>query len=192
MRFLQYTSGQRRPNFKSMGMDDDMADATTKAIGQHKSQIPRFKKQIEEQASVVADVFCTADASWPPPYSSLSVLVKEENAKRIVIRGSRLLTFEDQPWYSNVPLQELYTEIELAEKRAEDATLMGVSALLLSREADAIEGNSPWSRNLMGTWSFAKLKKDPKTGIHQATIDYFSLMHLMTELANDEKTGICY
>ena len=192
LRFLQYTSGQRRPNFKSMGMDDDLADATTKAIGQYKSQIPRFKKQIAEQASVVADVFCTSDASLPPPYSSLAVLVKEENAKRTVIRASKLLTFEEQPWYANAPVQSVYTSIELVDKRQEDATLMGVSALVLSREADAIQGDSPWSRNMMGSWSFAKLKNDPKTGIMQSTIDYFSLMHLMTELANDEKTGICY
>lgn len=83
----------------------------------------------------------------------------------------------------------MYDHFERSEARKPDATLMAVSSVILIREADALEGVSPWSLGLVGSWGFAKLRKqDPR--IQVLVIEYFSLMHLLTELANSPR-GIC-
>ena len=82
----------------------------------------------------------------------------------------------------------VYNTLELTGRRP-DATLMGVSAVLLGRERDVLEGNSPWSMSLFGAWGFASLKQS-QPSIERIATEYFALMHLLTELANAQD-GIC-
>ena len=66
---------------------------------------------------------------------------------------------------------------------------MGISSLLLGLEDDALDGHSPWSTGMMGTWGWSPLKKTYPAS-EMLVIQYFSLMHYLTELAN-VRNGIC-
>ena len=188
LRHLQYLPTSRRNNFKDMGFDDDQADACASMIDRYQGKKEKFKSMLVDKAAEVGDAFCSSD-QVPQPYAALRYLVLEENERRDVFEPERLILFEEQPWYAIAPVDAVYNQLERTDGRKADATLMGVSALLLRREGDALDGNAPWSAGLMGSWGFKKLKRENPT-INMLVIRYFSLMHYITELANT-KDGIC-
>ena len=105
--------------------------------------------------------------------------------------AQQLLEHARLPRLPGVPglVDAVYNQLERTEARKADATLMGVSALLLGREGDALDGNAPWATGMMGAWGFKRLKKESPT-VEVIAIQYFSLMHYLTELAN-KRDGIC-
>ena len=157
-------------------------------IDRYKGKTPKFKSMLAEQGAEVGDAFCPSD-KVPQPYSVLRYLLIEENERRDVIDVERVITLEEQPWYRISPVDGVYNQLERTDARKADATLMGVSALLLGREADALDGNAPWSTGMMGSWGFKKLKREDPT-IEMLVLQYFSLMHFLTEIANS-RDGIC-
>ncbi|HHO51121.1 MAG TPA: hypothetical protein ENK18_09695 [Deltaproteobacteria bacterium] len=188
LRGLQYLAGSRRSNFQVMGLEFEMAEAAAGRISRFQQRQARFLKMLDEQAAEVVDVFCPGEL--PQPYAALAYLVEEENGIRRVIDAGTLTRFERQPWYDLDGLTpRLYEHFELTESRKAEASLMAVSAVLLSREEDALSGRSPWSLGLVGGWGFSRLSsKEPR--IQVLAIEYFALMHFLTELANTQ-TGIC-
>lgn len=188
LRTLQYVASTRRGNFSAMGMSFELAEATASYFGTFDRQRERFAKLLEEQAAELTEVFCATDG-LPQPYAALAYLVYEENGARLVIDPLGLHRLDRQPWFDEALVPAIYDQLERTESREADATLMAISAILLDREEDALDGVSPWNAGLMGTWGFAKLEKsEPR--ITRLVIEYFSLMHFLTELAN-EQGGIC-
>jgi hypothetical protein len=136
----------------------------------------------------VGRVFCPG-TGLPQPYAAMAYLVTGEGGRRDVVDVERLKLFEPQPWFDDAPVGNVYNHIELTAGRRSDATLMGVSALLLSKEDDALDGQSPWSTGLMGSWGWGPVRKTYPSS-EMLVIQYFSLMHYLTELANT-RNGIC-
>ena len=133
-------------------------------------------------------MFCPSERV-PQPYAALSYLVFEDNGVRRVVDAGALHRFERQTWYDRALVPALYDQFERGEVRKQEATLMAVTAVLINREADALDGVSPWSTSLMGSWGFNRLEKaEPR--IKLLVIEYFGLMHYLTELANTQG-GIC-
>ncbi|MBX2800594.1 MAG: hypothetical protein KTR31_23140 [Myxococcales bacterium] len=188
LRGLQYLPGNRRGNFQAMGMEFEMAEATASHIHRFQGQAPRFEALLDEHAAELVDVFCPSDL--PQPYGALAYLVTQENDQRRVLDADLLTRFERQLWYDDTGLvPALHDRFERTENRKGQATLMAVSAALLGREEDALTGRSPWSSSLLGSWGFARLiGQEPQ--VQRVTIEYFALMHWLTELANT-RDGIC-
>jgi hypothetical protein len=188
LRTLQYLPSTRRANFQAMGMSFELAEASATFFGNFDRQAPRFRKMIEEQAAELTEVLCATEGV-PQPYAALAYLVYVDNDARLVVDPLKMRRFERQPWYDRALVPAMYDQFERTESRKPDATLMAISAVLLDREAEALNGVSPWQTGLMGTWGFTKLeKKEPR--ISRLAIEYFSLMHFLVELAN-EQAGIC-
>jgi len=188
LKHLQYAPTSRRSNLIAMGMSEDLAEATATQIDRYKRLEPLFNELLTEQASDVGRAFCPS-SGLPQPYAAMKFLVTGEDANRDVVDVQRLKLFEAQPWYDLTPVSPVYNKFELTSGRRKDATLMGVSALLIGKEEDALDGQSPWSTGLVGSWGWAPLRKTyPASEI--LVIQYFSLMHYLTELAN-VRNGIC-
>lgn len=184
---IQYTSGTRRANFEVMGMSPDLANDTANQFSRFAKQTEKFKQLLDEQSSELFSVLCPSEL--PQPYSALAYLVYEENGTRYVVEPDTLRQFERQPWFDASLVPALYNEFERTPNRRNEATIMAISAVLLNREGAALDGESPWSRSALGSWGFARLeKREPK--VRRLVIEYFALMHFLTELANTEK-GIC-
>lgn len=188
LRHLQYQPTTRRNNFKEMGMSDELAESTAKYVDRYARKTPLFEQLLQEQAASVGNAFCPG-TDLPQPYAALEYLVAEENGRRDTIDPERLKLFEAQPWFATSSVRPIYTHFELTQGRYADATLLGVSALLVQREEDALDGVSPFSTGVFGSRGWAPLKKqDPR--VELMAIQYFSLMHYITELANT-RDGIC-
>jgi hypothetical protein len=190
LRHVEYRDNNRRRNLtESFGMDPALAERTAKRI----EQIARYKVQLQkllkDNAEVVTEAFCPSD-ELPQPYAALEFLVFEANGRRDVFQPDRLVVFEPQEWFAvnRGLVSGVYNQVELSGRRA-DATIMGVAGLLLARERDVLEGNSPWSPSVFGTWGFKALSKE-QPSIEQLTTEYFALMHLLVELSNAQD-GIC-
>lgn len=188
LRHIDYKPTNRRNNFKEMGMDDDLAHAVATRIDKYVNLKAKLVDLLQQQAAEVGDAFCPT-AGLPQPYAATQFLVEEENDRRAVVDSGRLVRFEAHPWFDKSPVLQVYTELESVEERRADATVMGVGALILNKEADVLDGASPWSRSIVGSWGYSALKRRyPKVEV--MTIEYFSLMHFLTELAN-APDGIC-
>lgn len=188
LRSLQYLPSNRRNNFGVMGMSDELADATANHIARFDRQKERFRKMLGESVEMI-DVICPSE-KLPQPYSMLGYLVIEENKIRTIAEPQNIVAFELQPWFEQSPVSSLYNTFERTESRRAEATIMAVSAALLGREASALNRESPWSESLIGSWGFQRLKsKDPR--VERLVIEYFALMHFLTEIANEPQRGIC-
>ena len=188
LRHLSYTPSSRRNNFKEMGMKDEVADATAKYVDRFARKQPLFAQLLVDQADDMGRVFCPG-TGLPQPYSALEYLVLEENERRDVIDPERLKMFEAQSWFAESSINAVYTKMELTEGRKTEATVMGIAAMLQSKEEDALDGHSPWSTGIIGTWGWTPLKKT-FPAVEMKVIQYFSLMHYLTEIANTRE-GIC-
>lgn len=188
LRTLQYLPNNRRANFEIMGMTPDLADAAAVQISRWERQGERLVRLMEEQSPELTDVFCPSER-LPQPYAALRYLVEEENGVRTVVDPIKLRHYDTHEWYDRSLVPALYDHFERTQNRKPDATLMGVSAVLVGREMDALDGTAPWSLGLVGSWGFSRLvKKQPR--VQTVAIEYFALMHFLTEMANSQR-GIC-
>jgi hypothetical protein len=106
-----------------------------------------------------------------------------------VVDPVTLKTLERQTWYDASLVPALYDQYERTANRKAEATIMAVSSALLGMEGQALEGQSPWSSGVLGSWGFSRLEaQQPR--VRRLVIEYFALMHFLTELANGQD-GIC-
>jgi len=188
---LTYTPASRNKNFKDFGLTDDLVGAaaqrTARLEGKYKA---RFEEKLVEFAEDVGWALCPGNRGLSQRYAVLSFLVEEQNENRKVIPPERLY-FEEQEWWEiSVGLVEsVYDTFERDKHRREDATVMGIGAILLRKEEDALARTSPWGTGMGSRWSFGKMNED-NPGLDKKLVEYFALMHLLTELAN-QPSGIC-
>jgi hypothetical protein len=195
LRSIQYKMAQVRANLQKMGMSLEHADKTSDiAEGLYNKEKTRDRLQamIKANEEFVAPAVCPSGQRVAQPYAMLELIVEEALGRRTVLPVNRITEFQKQSWYAGSAVGQIYELIEKGTNRQPDATLMGVSALLLSKEQDAIKGTAPWANSFMGRWGFSYLLSNPKTSkIEGMASDYFALMYVIVTLANDERNGIC-
>lgn len=170
LRALRYTPATRRANFAVMGLTSALAEGAAARAERWTADEAALERVLDEGRRVLRPVFCPGPL--PPPWAALEVLIAEEGGERRVVEPRRGL--ERQAWFATsgaVPL--LYARLEQGSNRRADATLAGVSAVLVGREARAAQGEP--------------VAPSPDSG---AIAEYFGLMHVLTELANRDG-GIC-
>lgn len=185
----------RRDNFKMMGMSDDMAD---KAVAMSKREYKERKEMLQSvlktQEDLLGRIFCKS-ADPPTRYAALSVLVVPDGGGRRALQASEIAELAGQDWYAQAPVRDVYVQLELADDGDYnvDATVMGVSALILGEQDKVINREYPWGKanSLTNGWSFSGVQsKYQSKKINDTLIDYFAVMEIMTEIARQEN-GIC-
>jgi hypothetical protein len=188
LRTLTYSATNRRQNFETMGMPQELADLTAKHIARLERDQKKWEQVLAADPAGLGQALCPSEAV-PQPYAMLRYLVYEDAGRRYNIDAGATRTLEVQPWYETSLVPALYEHFEVTERRKSDATLMAVSAALLSMEEPALDGTTPWSMGALGAWSFGRLEsKNPR--LRKMVIEHFGLMHFLTELANQQR-GIC-
>lgn len=184
---LIYVPANRTRNLQVMGLDPELVKEANRQMSSMDGDLERLRLLLEQNTAAGATAFCSQDL--PPPYSAIGVLVTQDNDRRSATGPQRLARLEEAPFFDRSLTLSLYERLELADRRKGQATVMAVGAVLTGREADALEGNAPFSLGL-GGWGLAKLEaSDPAVRPKLAT--YFAMMHVLTELATDPSDGIC-
>ncbi len=182
-----FTAGSRLTNFHDFGLPSDVADAALDEAQRVWERRDRLRELLRESAGDVGSALCPG--GLPQRYAALAFLVEERDGARVVVDYRRVTHFERQDWFGQ-EVTDVYREADLTEEARDAATAMGVSAILLGREADVLGGSSPWGRGLGARWSIDRvLSTYPEA--RRMLIQYFAFMHVLTELANDRERGIC-
>ena len=190
---LRYIASARQENLRKFGLDDDLIERVVRRIetmqAEHGRRLTRLLKNAGDPQAV-ADALCGEISSIRPRYSAMPFLVEESGGERRVLDLAKLQTIVAQPWAESASIAGVYGEVELAgEDRREDATLMGVAAILLAEEGSVFEGQPPWGSGLLATWSWEEVQERfPRA--KGLVVDYFASTHLVVELAQQEG-GIC-
>jgi len=188
LRNLTYLPSTRRQNLEAMGFPPDLANRTAIHAANLERQQAKWDKILRGDPAGLGQALCPSDRV-PQPYAMLQYLVTEDAGRRYVIQHQRVTVLEPQSWFEQSLVPALYDEFERNKRRKADATVMGVSAALLGQENEALQGVDPWNMGVLGTWSFARLQKRQRK-ITTMVMEYFGLMHYLTELANTNR-GIC-
>jgi hypothetical protein len=189
---LRYSAASRISDFREFGLPDDLGqEAQQKAVALDKERGPLLDKLLKDNAEVATRTFCPG-SSVPQRYAALGVLVFDDGEHRRVMHADEITALTVQDWYLTSPVEDVYETVELNPDRKADATAMGVAAILLRQEDAVIEGTSPWGEgSYLNAWSMSSVMSTYQNEkIRNKLIDYFALMHLLTELANNEK-GVC-
>jgi hypothetical protein len=185
---VPFAASTRLKNFKAFGLSDDDAELAVREAAAVDKRRERFKELVREYSDDVGRALCPS-GGIPQRYAALSFLVQEKDGVRSVIPLDNITYFEIQDWYGNSLVETIYASVELEAPKKEASTAMAISAILLSRESDLIDGKPPWGSGMLSTWSITKvIDKYPE--VERKLIQYFGLMHVLTEIAN-EPDGIC-
>jgi hypothetical protein len=189
---LRFSSSQRETNFLAFGLDEAQTAEAMKRLRDYEDRYTDRIKFLFENAGdreSLEQALC-GQAGVRPRYGALRFLVEEQkDGSRRPINLQRATKLEWQEWSKAAPIGAVYAEVELADERKEDATRMGIAAILAGREQDVLEKNSPWGPGLTQRWSFSAVTEEVP-GIEDKLLKYFAAMHLVVELATDE-AGIC-
>jgi hypothetical protein len=186
---IQYISGNRDKHLADFGLPKKLRDAAFKKMTSFAKRKVKIVEWLQEEQGTLAPIFCAGGLSQR--YAALSVLVVNESGQRRAYKPNELFTLEEQPWYDTVVVEQVYEHVEVTAKRNDDATVMGVAAILLSRERDILAGNSPWGSSFFGGWSLEEVLASDET-IEMDLINYFAMMYVITEIANKtNESGIC-
>ena len=189
---IVYAKQNREENFAAFGMDEGLVTATLARMRKLEDFYrDKIAALLLDAGSVdeVADALCGETTQVRPRYGALRYLVLEEAGQRRAVDFRKLSRLEWQDWSKVAPIQGVYVDAELIDERQPDATLMAISAILLSKEVDLLDANAPWGLSLAVQWSWPRVEKE-NPQIRDLIIDYFATMHLVIEMAQSEK-GIC-
>lgn len=190
---LAYTAASRAKDFEAFGMPEDMAkralDLARRMEDTGKKERLRLLMDQAPEPTELADALCGAGSQLRPRYGALRFVVAEVQGQRRPIDIDRVSSLQREDWASVSPIVSVYNDAELIQDRKPDATLMAVAAILAQQESELLNGYKPWGRGLAGTWSWDKVKKS-FPGLEQHVLEYFVIMHLAVEIANEDG-GLC-
>ena len=188
-----YTEGSRKRNLQAFGLSKELVSRALERMRRIEDRHLRKIQLLLDGAAdpnALAGAICGQTSQVRPRYGALRFLVKEQQGRRGPLRISSSTGLEVQDWAQVAPIIDVYGAAELSDNRNEDATIMALSAILLGKESDLLDGYTPWGRGLLpGAWSWAKVVEQ-NPGIDESVIEYLALMHLFVEQATSDG-GIC-
>ena len=188
---MSFTSAVRISNLQKMGFDSDLSRVISARIQSIQKKDTRNK---EGRSRLLDAIVANADAGFvlcpstelPQRYAAMAFLVSEvDGLHQVVDRQALRVGLEQQEWFDRDAVTDVYVKLEKTENRLSDATAIGISAFLLNGEQDLLLDDGFWKvGGFLGSVSLAAiLRKYPE--VEPKLVEYFALMHYMTELAND-------
>jgi hypothetical protein len=190
---LIYTQAERENNLKSFGLDEKAIKRTLKQIGKYERRYKDpFRARLIDSKNIalMTEIFCPRDVkSIRPRYAAARLLIKEKSDKRLVIDPKKDVEIIEQDWTKSLSFLDIYENIEKTKEELPYSTVMVIAAFLTKNEESLSRREEPWGRVLDDSWSWNSVQEEYPT-VGAQLIKYFALMHLFTEIANDEK-GVC-
>lgn len=188
---MTFIASDRYENFVDMGLSEDLAKAAAEKARRLSSEtrLNGFRQMLQDARDEVVPYAC-ANTGLHPRYAMAAFLVVAENDELQVIEPTSV-AFSVGEWYAESRIVDVYNTLELNPKRQADATLMGMSAVLLKQEEKVMYSDPPFNHNsLMGSgWGWERVEKAYPSA-KKKVIEYFSMMHVVGELAN-ARGGVC-
>jgi hypothetical protein len=191
---LQYLPARRLPNFQeAFGLPAPLAKrAVDRAVmidDEYSRKLGLMLRDSEDPTRLL-DAICGVTSESRPRYAMLRYLVVQEGAERVPIDLKRASSLELQEWGVLAPIDTVYETVEFADDRHDDATLMGIAAILTGQEEKVTKSQAPWGSGGLGrSWDWERVAKE-HPGIETKVVEYVALMHVATEIAQGSD-GLC-
>ncbi|MED5371648.1 MAG: hypothetical protein VX899_11575 [Myxococcota bacterium] len=185
---------QREEDFKAWGLDETQVAMTMKTLrgidGQHQKRISAWFTNPSEPDDL-REYLC-GDGGKKPRYWGMALLVVTDSSgeRRRVLDPGRTSELEEQEWSVRAPIDRVYSQVELDLERKDDATRMGVAAIMGGHENLVLERTKPFGSGLVGGWSWSGAMA-LSAGLEDRVLTYFALLHLVLEEAWSEG-GFCH
>ncbi len=197
---MQFAASQREANFQKMGFSEEEVAALAKKVGvleekYHTKDPDQDVVTVRIEAATdqdeLAAALCGTNASLPVRYSALKFLMVEKGGGIRAADLDEVSSLEIQQWAKAARVEAVYEAAEVTTDRKDDATRMGIAAVIAGTEATELllEKKAPFGRGVFAGWDWGAVqKKFP--GIKDKLIEYVALLHLVGEVANGDK-GMC-
>lgn len=194
----EYRSIDREDNLALLGMQGSMVTKTLRKIEALEKQETRILQWLRdlrsgEDAARLIRAFCASEPNLRPRYEAAAFLIKEDDGKRRVIkvkRGSRS-ALEYQPWASAIDITQIHGFVELKAEPRKDATVMFIAAVLLDMLNEYSDNKYPFDGDLKDLVTHIEKQPERTIALENEIMDYFALMHLTTEIAQNTNSKIC-
>ncbi len=189
---ITYNAQNREANLKAFGLPDALVKRTMREIVNYeRNHLDRIDALIADAPDVdqVYRAFCSTSNARRPRYEALQFLVDQDNGRRpINLDNAEPLNYFE--WANSARIDAVYKILELPKdgNRRDDATLMGVAAVMLEQEDLVIDGDTPWGRGAH-KWSWDDVVKKWDYADDRA-VAYFALFHIFIERMHRED-GLC-
>lgn len=192
---LTYSKSDREENFQKFGMDSKMTREAMRRIQileeDHRRTLRRLLVEDVGDAIALAEALCGNTNDVRPRYAALEFLVAPEGEELRPLDLTSVSSLYRQDWTATSPWQRVFQEVELGSSRQDDATVMGIAAILTRQERKVLNHERPWGHPFGGgrAWSWRRVKEQhPNT--ERLVLEYLALMHITVEIAQSDD-GIC-
>lgn len=197
---MQFAASQREANFKKMGFADDETAALVKKVGvleekyhtkDPNQDVVSVRIEAASDQDALAAALCGTNASLPVRYAAMKFLMIDRGGGLKAADLDEVSSLEIQPWAKAARVEAVYEMAEAQTDRKDDATRMGLGAIIAGAEATdlLLAKKAPFGRGVFSGWDWASAqKKFP--GVKDKLIDYVALLHLVGEVASADK-GMC-
>ena len=190
---LRYTRSERGDNLARMGAPPDLVERVLNRLRRLEDisggRLGYLFAAADADTVEMVQAFCGRTPDVRPRYGAMRFLIEEDRGLRRAIDLEDTQRLERQPWSQTDRTITVFEELELGDERKDDATLMGLAAILTQKEDDAIERLPPWGTGGLSTWSWSGvLKENP--GLEDRMVDYLALMLLAVERSRVDE-GLC-
>lgn len=190
---MAYVPTERLTNLRRFGLSDAEAEDVQKRISRTNEDWSAAIKNLLKNApepDTLADAVCgSSSRGLPPRWAAMDFLVESKDGKLRVVELADYAEMVSQGWMPDSRVPSVYDRAERRASREDDATRMGLAAVLSGHHEDLLQGESPWGSGLFGGWSWQDVRRGNPT-VQETVFDYLALMHLTVELAQGEG-GIC-
>ena len=195
---LQYNPSDREANFKRMGFDPVQISSIMSELSGLEQRLhigDATRDQIAylidntDEGGPIENAFCGRYAELPGRYAAMEFLIEESQGELRVRDLAQMNQFDAQDWFAGGQVTAVVGRVELVADRHEDATRMGLAAVMARQGDSVMEGKAPWGASMWNNWSWdGVVKKYESAG--SKVIRYAAIMHLVLESTNAEG-GMC-
>ncbi len=190
---LAYVPTERLTNLRRFGLSDPEAEDVQRRInGINEDWSAAIKNLLQNapEPDTLADAVCgSSSRGLPPRWAAMDFLIEQKDGKLRVVELADYAEMVSQGWMPDYRVPSVYDRSERRASREDDATRMGLAAILSGHHEQLLQGESPWGSGLFGGWSWKEVIQE-NPGVQETVYAYLGLMHLTIELAQGEG-GIC-
>jgi hypothetical protein len=187
------SSADRKSNFQRILVKEDLVKKAMKAISRYddsegltRNRLDDLLRSVEEDEAL-GSALCTPEKT-PSRYAMLPFLITGSGQRLDIINLKTVGGLELGDWSASARIEGVYQSVELVDEPEPDASLMGLAAILLNQQDDAINRLEPWGRGRK--WEWDGVEKTSRTAADLIT-SYVALYQLTAEVAFESADGYC-
>ena len=187
------SSADRKNNFQRILVQEDLVKKAMKTIARYddtegltRNRLDDLLRSVEEDEAL-GSALCTPE-KLPSRYAMLPFLITGSGQRLEVVNLKTVGGLELGEWSASARIEGVYEAVELVDDPEPDASLMGIAAILLNQQDDAINRLEPWGRGR--NWDWEGVEKTSRTATDLIT-SYVALYQLISEVAFESADGYC-